>query len=75
MQTQGEFKGQKRFVIVYHDRYFQNISVNVKLQKYTRIRSKVKTYFSSLTTLTEDEDRRTGFIGVPLPWNMISPNS
>jgi len=24
-------KGQTRFVIVYHDKYFQNISVNVKL--------------------------------------------
>jgi len=38
-------KGQRWFVIVYHNRYFQNISVNVKLQKYTRIRSKVKCNF------------------------------
>jgi len=35
-------KGQTRFVIVYHDRYFY---VNIKLQKYTGIRSKVKCNF------------------------------
>jgi len=27
--------------------------------------TKVKAYFSSLTTLTEDEDRSTVYIGVP----------
>jgi len=35
-------KGQTRFVIVYHNRYFY---LNVKLQKYTGIRSKVKCNF------------------------------
>jgi len=36
-----------------------------KIQKYTRIH--VKTYFVSWTTLTEDEDRSTGYIGVCHP--------
>jgi len=62
---------------LYHDSFFQNISVSIKL---TRIRSvkvqflvKVKTYFSSLTTLIEDEDQSTGYIGVPPPWVKATP--
>jgi len=38
-------KGQTWLIIVNHDRYYQNINVNVKLQKYTRIWSKVKWFF------------------------------
>jgi len=48
--------------------YVCTVSVNTHQDAiFKKLKSRVKAYFSSLNTLTEDEDRSTGNIGVPPP--------